>query len=464
MSKLPGFKGAFKRAFDKYEPKLPGVFFWLFLASFVLDRVVNFFVHFPFFVGVALLLFPLLFLVTQYRNPEKRKLNLLVFSFLTITILSSIVFLFGVKNISDLLFILLFFTVYFYYRHNINRLKISNIFLFLGISLILFSFTFARIDSGAINVTEYSSSFNWITYYDEKSNDVSEKKPIVQSGEKQVNQSDKKPEEKKAVAKKRTKLRWKKNALDSIEAVRVYHNGLFRIPHVASYFFGFLFLFFAHQYQKKKKMLFMVLLAVSLAFCIYTGSRAILAAFVLSMILFLFNRKHIVYLSLLLVVFWVLVFANKYFLQLSRDTFFYQYFAFIETSIENFTRLSRYRLWFSWWVEVRKFGVWELLIGKSYMNAVYANADNLDYKVWFHNDFLNIFYTFGTWCTLLYIWFFIKIYRDNKNYIRQNIFIFIFYCSMVITAIINGFYYYFPVFLLYMFFFMIKSEKQLAKV
>ena len=90
-----------------------------------------------------------------------------------------------------------------------------------------------------------------------------------------------------------------------------------------------------------------------------------------------------------------------------------------------------------------------------------ANAKNLDTKVWFHNDFLNIFYTYGIWCTMLYIWFFVKIYRDNKSYIKQNIFIFIFYSSMVITAIMNGFYYYFPVFLLYLFFLMIKGEKQL---
>ena len=462
MKELSIITGPSKRFVDKNESKLVDIFFWLFIASFVLDRVINYFVHFPFFVGCALLLFPFLFILTQYQNPEKRKLYVVVLSFLAITTLNSIIYLFGVKNISDLLFIILFFSIYFYYKHNINSLKISNVYLFLAFSFFLFSFTFIRVDSGAINVSEYSSSFNWITYYDEKPNDVSGKKPIVQSGEKSKLQTNEKTEEEKVVAKKRETLKWKKNPMDVIEVRRDYHNGLFRIPHVASYFFGFLFLFFAYQYQKKKKTLFILLLTVSLALCIYIGSRAILAAFVLSMILFLFKRKYIVYLSLLFVALLLLIIANEYFLQLSRDTIFYQYFALIETSVENFTRLSRYRLWFSWWVEVRKFGFWEFLIGKSYMNAVYANANNLNYKVWFHNDFLNIFYTFGSWGALLYIWFFIKIYRDNKTYIKQNVFIFLFYSSMAIASIINGFYYYFPVFLLYLFFLMIKNEKQLV--
>jgi hypothetical protein len=173
----------------------------------------------------------------------------------------------------------------------------------------------------------------------------------------------------------------------------------------------------------------------------------------------LLRKKYIFYLVLLIVALLMLVITNDFILQLTKGSIFYQYFTFVQTSTENFTRLSRFRLWYSWWIEVREFGFWDFMTGKSYTSALIANARNLDYKVWFHNDFLNIFYTYGIWCTILYIWFFIKIYRDNKSCIKQNIFIFIFYISMVITALINGFYYYFPVFLLYLFFSMIKQEK-----
>jgi len=266
--------------------------------------------------------------------------------------------------------------------------------------------------------------------------------------------------ETKDIARENKNINWVSNPLDMLEYFRVYHNGLFRLPHIASYFFGFLFLFFAFQYQKKKKITDIILLVVSLVLCFYTGSRAVLAALVLSVLIFLFRKKYIIYFTLLAVTLLIMIVANDYLMQLTKDTIFYQYFTFIQTSTENFTRLSRFRLWYSWWLEISEFGFWDIMIGKSFINALIANANNLDYKVWFHNDFLNIFYSYGIWCTVLYIWFFVKIYRDNKVLIRQNLFIFVFYSSMVITALINGFYYYFPVFLLYLFFYMIKSEKQ----
>jgi len=419
---------------NKYESKLVRIFFWFFIISFFVDRIVNYFIHFPFFVILALILFPFLFLSAQYKNPDKRQLYLLVFSFLIITVINSIVYLFGINNISDFLFTGLFITIYFYYKNNINNLKLLNVYLFLILSLFLFSFTFFKIDSTSISNTEYAALFNLDNFSDEKLEQV---KDITQESE---------------------NIKWEANPLDILEYSRIYHNGLFRLPHIASYFFGFLALFFGYQYQKKKKVLDIVLLIVSLALCIYSGSRAVLSAFVLSIIIFLFKRKYIVYLQGVIIFVLLLILGRQYLVQLTENTVFFQYFAFIQTTIENFTRLSRFRLWYSWWLEVREFGFWDLMIGKSYMNAIIANAKNLDYKVWFHNDFLNIFYTYGIWCTLLYIWFFIKIYRDNKSWIKQNIFIFIFYSSMVITAIINGFYYYFPVFLLYLFFLMIKNE------
>ena len=424
-----------EKLIDEHGSLLVNNFFWFFVASFFIDRIINYFIHFPFFVISAILIFPFLFLTARYKNPDKRHLYLLVFSFLIITVINSIIFLFGIKNISDFLFIGLFITIYFYYKNNINHLNISNVYLFLVIILFLFSFTFFNINSNSIGNTEYTTLFNWDFSSLVNSDQIEEITPENEN------------------------IKWESNPMDILEYLRVYHNGLFRLPHVASYFFGFLVLFFAYQYQTKKKVFCISMLIISLALCIYTGSRAVLVAFLLSIIIFLFKRKYIIYFTLLISVLLLLAISNEYILQLTKDTVFYQYFALVQTTVENFTRLSRFRLWYSWWLEVREFGFWDFMIGKSYVNALAANARNLSYKVWFHNDFLNIFYTYGIWCTLLYIWFFVKIYRDNKNYINHNIFIFIFYSSMVITAIINGFYYYFPVFLLYLFFFMIKQEK-----
>ncbi len=421
---------------NDHRALLINYFFLFFLISFFIDRILfSFFINFPFFVVSALLIFPFLFIATQNKSPDKYRLYILIFSFTAITILNSIIYEFGVKNISDLLFIILFITIYFYYKENIVHLKISNVYVLLIISIFLFSFTFFNInaDSSKSRIALYSSYFSKSipTINNTTQTDVNNKKDIV--------------------------------SVDKFKPFKVRHAGLFRRTHMASYFFGFLFLFFSYQYQRKKRVIDAILLIASLGFCFYTGIRSMPTAFFISILIFLFRKKYIYYFATMLTVFVLLIISNDYFLELTKNTFLYQYFYIIHSGTENFTDLARFRLYQSWWTEVSQFGFWNFIIGKSYMSALIANNTNYGSGIWFHNDILNIFYTYGSWGAILYIWLFTKIYRDNRILIRQNIFIFIFYSSMVITSLINGFYYYFPVLLLYPFFLMIKNEKQLVQ-
>jgi len=440
---------------EKNKSNLVHAFFWFFIASFVADQIINSFFHFPFFVVSALLLFPFLFIVTQYKNRNKQQLYVLVFSFFTLTILNSIVYVFDVKNISDLIFILLFVTIYYYYQENINSLSISNVYLFFGLSVILFSFTFIGIDSHYGIKTEYRSSFNnWAN-----STDVDLKDYSKGSSNTSLNES----REKEEYSENNETQIWKPKPIHILKKLRIFHNGLFRVSHVASYFFGFLFLFFAYKSQKKKKILHLILLLVSIGFCIYTGSKTVLLAIVLSIIIFLVLKRSFIYSVIVLIIFTLLIYEREYILQITENTILYPYSVLVYISVENLTTVSRFQIWNSWWIEISEFGFWDFVLGKSFANVLLSNQRNLDLRIWFHNDFLNIFYTYGIGGILLYIWFFVKIYRDNKIEIRNNIFIFTFYFSMIISAFINGFYYYFPVFLLYLFFLMIKTEKQIVQ-
>lgn len=429
----------------KNEARLPTFFFWLFMISFFIDRVTNYFVHFPFFVIAGIILFPFLLAVTLFQSNEKKQLITLIVSFATIAAVDSIVFLFDIKNISDLLFIVLFFVTYYYYKNNIKNLKIATIYLFMALAIVLFSFTFIGSDS---SVYGYSGN--------NKSNIKIENKAEEATNEVNNSNDD-------VLRNKNGTLQFQKHIkLDNVESRRAYHYGLFRLPHVASYFFGFLALFYFYLYYKKRRLIYLVFMIITLFICLYSGSRTIVAALMLSGILFLFKRKYIIYLILVAVLATIIVASNNYFLHLTRDTFLFQYFSFIKTTLFNFTRLSRYRIWYSWWTEVKQFNLFEILIGKGFINALLANQRNLNYSIWFHNDFQNIFYSYGLIGLSLYVGFFVKIYRDFKSLIRQNIFLFIFYSTMVVTAIINGFYYYFPVFILYLFFLIIKNEKQIV--
>jgi len=415
-------------------------FFWAFLLLFFTDRVANYFIHIPVFVVGAVLLFPLLLMLTQYRNKERKQLYVLVVSFILLTILNSIVFLFNVKNISDALFVVLFFTIYYFYKYSRGKFRMLNIYLFLGMSLLLFSFTFL----GKESVSIFSKNPKQVTI--SKHNGVS----LIEE------------EEEQGTIKRKPNgtIQFDSNkSLDYIEEMRKYHYGMFRVPHVASYFFGFLSLLFFYLFQKKKKWYHLAVAFLLFLVCSYTGSRAIIAAIVGSAIIFLAQRKYLVFLVGLVAVVILLFLTNDYFLQISKNTFFFQYFSLLKTLSHNVTRLSRYRIWYSWWVEVKQFNLLELLIGKSYINALLANQRNLHYPVWFHNDFFNVFYTYGVVGFGLYVGFFVKIYHDFSTLIRKRFFLFVFYFTMVITAFVNGFYYYFPVFILYLFFLMIQNEE-----
>ncbi len=448
MNKFHNIINQLKALYEKHETKLANIFFGYFAITFLIDQAVNYAFHFPFFVVSALAVLPLLFISTIYQNPDKRNINIFLFIFITITIVNNLIFGFHRKNLSDLLFIFLFITFYYNYKKHMHSLNQRFVYSFLGICLFIFSFTFFAMDSQSINrmkstVVETSVSETEI---------VNETSTTINTDESNSDPTQNTSE-----------LKWEANPhLDYVEYQRIYHNGLFRLPHTASYFFGFLSLFFMYRYWRKNKTIDLIILITSFILCLSAGSRAVIAAFGISVILFLAQQKYIVYLQGLIIAGLLMFIGIEHILRLTENTVFYQYFSLIQTSSENFTRLSRFRIWYSWWGEVNNFRPWDFLIGKSYINAHLANIKNLAYDIWFHNDFLNIFFSYGIGAAALYVWFFIKIYRDNKEFIKNNVFIFIFYFSMVITAVINGFYYYFPVFLLYFFWLMIKNERELS--
>jgi len=426
----------FKALVNRNKPKLVNAFFMYFMFAFTADQLVNYFVHVPVFVVAALAIFPLLILFVLHKNHGKLQLIVFILSFILIAVINNAVYGLHKKNISDLLFICLFAAFYYLYRNRTGYLKVGFVYAFFFIFLALFSFTFLSINSGSVFKTTSTLSID--------STSVAQAKPLSDT-----------------ITPASEPIQWENNPrLDYVEYLRLYHNGLFRLPHMASYFFGFLSLFFIYRFWKNKKIIELVLFAISLIVCVYTGSRAVIAAFFLSGILFLLKRKYIVYLQSIIIAALLITLGIEHILRFTEGTVFYQYFSIIQTTTENITRLSRFRIWYSWWIEISNFGIWDFLMGKSYINAHMANIKNLNYDIWFHNDFLNIFFSYGIWATILYIGLFVKIYSDNKTYIKTNFFIFIYYFSMLITAIINGFYYYFPIFLLYLFWLMINEEKQ----
>jgi glycosyltransferase involved in cell wall biosynthesis len=391
--------------------------YYLFLLLFIIDSTVNYFYKLPIFVtGGIILLFYNLELLRRFKQLNKTLL-VIVISFVIIAIINNIVYSFHIKNISDLFFILLFVTSYYLYKNNHHVLTVRMILVFLFGCLFLIIPSFFGINTW--NSTIYMES-------------------------------------------------------NDLEFLRLYNQGLYRIPHIGSYFFGFLSLFFGFQYSKTKKNLYLGLAILTFFICFYIGVRTFLVAAILSAIIFLIVGKYwkvLIIPSILIILSFIFI---DNIIEATRGTFVFQYFTMIKTTMTNFSRLSRITIWASWYKEMSEFGVIDYLIGKTFIASHYANEINIKFLdaniiskpkgLWFHSDFFSIIFSYGIWTLGLYIYFFIKIFRDFKVIIKRNFFIFTFYFSIVFSAFINGMYFYFPVFLLVPFVYMLTHSNNKIKL
>ena len=232
----------------------PNIVFYALLLTFLVDSLVNFFIKIPVFVPVSILFLPFLWFISS-NNKRFFPFAIISAVFILTAIVNNIIYGFHQKNVSDLLFILLFIASYFYYQNNIKLLEKSTIYIFLAVSFLMFVFTFFNLNSDI-----------W-----QENQPLYEQTIQVENQEYQSRNSD--------FFDKRTNL-------DFLEIFRNYHNGLFRLPHIAAYFFGFIFLFFAFQFQKTKQRVFLFLSGVLLILLFYTGVRSMLVGLGLSMFLF----------------------------------------------------------------------------------------------------------------------------------------------------------------------------------
>lgn len=406
----------------KLKNKNPLFIFLLSVGVFAIDNILNVFGSFPVFSTFSLLIIPLIWLQLWANKKLSGFLITFVSVFVGAFLITVFIYGFHQRSLSDLIFILFFASSYFYYQSSFIKAMPTWLHIFPVIVMLLFSFAFA-----GINSQSYSASAK-----------------------------EKKAEKYKAPK----KVKHDQDVLDVLEYKRNYNYGLFRIPHVANYFLGFLALFYGYLFSKSRKWHLLMISIIFFVLMLYSGVRTF--AFVLAMAaaLYFFRKKYLrVSLFLILAVILIFLFRYKLFF-LSRDSILEPFTSLIITLTDNIDRLSRVLIWKSWLIEMQKFHWFDFLIGKSFYGSIEANARNLHNPLWFHNDFFSIVYSYGIFALAAYIFFFMKIYKDHKDSIRQNFFLFVFYFAMPLSAFINGMYYYFPVLILFLFFGMIKMEQQ----
>ncbi len=400
----------------------PNLVFLVSLAFFLSDSITNYFVHIPVFVAYLMLLLPLLWLDLWLNGRKNDLLVVFILLFVLPFIINSFLYPFHRTNISDLVFILALPTSYFYYKTHFSVLKFNRVHIFVAATLFMFSFAFTGINSLKLN----------------RSAQV----------KKQY-----------AITKPRT-VKEPKSELNYLESYRQYRHGLFRIPHIGAYFLGFLALFYGFAYRQKRNILFALLAFGLIVLMLYSGVRAFIGAALLALIITFIRKKSLIYLSgLALAMLLLLLFRVEIYL-LTANTILRPFTATFITLVDNVEKISRFLIWRSWWIEFSRFEWYQFLIGKSFFSSILSNLANLHLGEWFHNDFLSILYAYGFPAFVVYGYLFVRIYLDHAEQISGNFIIGVFFWCMLILALLNGLYYYFPIFFLFVFLVMIRDKKR----
>lgn len=396
----------------EYSPGFINLLFVGYLILFLTDNIINHYIYLPVFVAGAMVLtiFLLPFAMVHIRRDAWLAGGLLLL--MVIMGINSLKDGFGVKNVSDYLFLALFLISYMAYSSSAGQLKRRYAFAFMAGSVVLLLLPSALM---AIGIDPCLTAYE------------TEGIPVEQLG--------------KAI-------------------VRHYNRGFFRLPHVASYFFGFSSVFILHMAQRERNYFWLAAGLILLFLSLYTGARAFVVALIVSLILFLVQKRKFGWLLAVMVgCIVVFVFRNTIF-NLLEGIFLQQHFALIISFAEDLDSFSRIVVWKILLNEVLGFDWYEVLIGRSYVSGLATTQGHLGVAIWFHNDFLSIFYSYGLVGLIFYVSFLARIYLDHRKYITGNLYIFAFYYASIVLAVTNGFYYYFPVLLLYLFFLMINNEEQ----
>lgn len=423
--------------------------FWGYLLLFLADNIVNQFVHWPVFVsGGMLLSIALVPLAWPFLKKYPWIWMGLILLFL-IMVINSFRFGFHEKNIADLFFLYLFVLGYAAYYSAGNMLRYRHAAAFIIMALLLFAGPL--VVSLAMPAGEKQPEANIerveIALMPANNNSNPGAQQDLPDTGPDFMLSDDFLEE------------YRDFEYTQKETDRIYRPGLFRISHVAAYFLGFSALFLAFIAVERKQYLWFIPAVFLLLLSSYTGCRTCIAALVMAALLYLLHKRHWPYLVATMGVLALIIIFRHEILNILAGTSLHQQFALVVTLTDNIWRLSRLMIWSAWYMEVSGFSWFEYIIGRSYYSGLAANAGYFGRPIWYHNDFLNMFYTYGIIGLTFYAGFFARMYMDFKQKIRGNFFVFVFFNAVILMAVLNGFYYFFPVLLLYLFFLMLKTDR-----
>ncbi|MGF6551748.1 hypothetical protein [Paraburkholderia youngii] len=362
------------------------------VGAFALDNVANYFFPLPVYVASIPVSMVLMFRSTRNQN-DRLWLLASILCLMTSVFVNFSRFSASIDDISDVLFTAQFFFAFFYARN-------------------------ARISPSAISCASYVFALLFLpALIGINASDYSEDIDVFSSGS------------------------------DDVEFLRIYNQGLYRLPHVASYMlaFGSLWWIYLASYSRKVRHFMTALVFVLLT--LYTGSRTpiiVIAAACLIANIRLRVREMLI--ATAIVVAAALFFTNMTeVLNLMYGSFLYQYLSFFETLFDNFDRLSRVIIWNSWLSAISSFSTLDFFVGRGFTSSFEFNLREIGLYIWFHNDFFSMYYSYGILVFIAYIVPHVMALRRSLEVRSSSRFLSVLSIFMVVAAFVNGFYKYLPV-------------------
>jgi hypothetical protein len=458
----------------------PQAVFYANLLAFLLDNTINFYVNVPIFIVFTIFLLPIIWLNLFCGKRPPRLLTIFIYILFLSFSYGYFTYGFNKTNISDIALILLFVTSYFYYQKYRDKLTSTPVFVFQAVVTVMISFGLMGINSPSIE-TKNNDYLNLELVGISLDSLLSDSIPIAEFSKRFPDDANvdsllrsrlkkyfpNRPEIDTMQLfgyKLRPEIRFdKKNEpAGELDTGRNYATGLFRIPHVAAYFFGVFIIFSLVMLLDKRKLLYLLPIFLFALLMLWLGIRTFLLSMLISGLVYLVFRKSLWYLVLFLGLSLILIMFRYKLFHLTDETILKPFAILLVNIVDRPEEISRLTLVRSLVMEIENFGLSDWFFGKTFHQSQLANLRNLFSPVWFHNDYISIVYAYGIFALTAYLIFLFRIYKDYSKVIKNSFLMYLFFYSLIIASVINGLYYYFPVLVMYVFIYLANKNRKVV--
>jgi hypothetical protein len=413
---------SFNHWFEKFNPN---TVFYCSLSAFFIDGVIHKFTKLPFFTGYLALLTPFL-LLSIYK--KRGHLPYISIFFLVSICFSSLmhIFKYGVhlKNLSDTLYIAVFAISFTFYHIHSDKLKVMAVWILSAVLGVMFMFSFVK--EGTKLIVNKAEQVQVLELLDDG-------KPRNKSGY---------------------------TIGGAVEKNRQYHAGLFKVAHVGAFLLGICLLGFWLLPVHQNKLAMLLVSVIILFLIVWSGTRIFFAALLPGLIIYLLRKKQIMYIVGGVVLLVIITYFRLEIYEATRHTPLGSISGVFIAVLDDWQNLSRIAIWKVWLAEVKSFTWFELFFGKGYAQSFEVTGAVFEKPIWFHNDSLSIIFSYGLLTFLLYILMIADWIKQLLHELKNNLGLLVLFITLLTASLLNGLYFYQPLFFFYIFFLILNTPKK----